>query len=42
MFAHEIFRGGGHANASGGELYGTVGQAVRMFERNMGKYLKRD
>ena len=42
MFAHEIFRGGGHANASGGELYGTVGQAVRMFERNMSKYLKRD
>ena len=42
LFAHEIFRGGGHANASGGELYGTVGQAVRMFERNMSKYLKRD
>ena len=42
MFAHEIFRGGGHVNASGGELYGTVGQAVRMFERNMSKYLKRD
>ena len=42
MFAHEIFRGGGHMNASGGELFGTVGQAVRLFERNMSKYLKRD
>lgn len=42
IFAHEIFRGGGHMNASGGELFGTVGQAVRLFERNMSKYLKRD
>lgn len=38
-FANEIFHGGGHANAAGGELFGTVGQAVRLFERNMPKYL---
>lgn len=42
IFANEIFHGGGHANAAGGELFGTVGQAVRLFERNMAKYLKRD
>ena len=39
IFANEIFHGGGHANAAGGELFGTVGQAVRLFERNMAKYL---
>ena len=38
IFANEIFHGGGHANAAGGELFGTVGQAVRLFERNMGRY----
>jgi phosphoesterase RecJ-like protein len=42
IFANEIFHGGGHANAAGGELFGTVGQAVRLFERHMAKYLKRD
>ena len=42
VFANEIFHGGGHPNASGGELYGTVGQAVRLFERNMGKFLLKD
>lgn len=42
IFASEIFHGGGHANASGGELFGTIGQAVRMFERNLEKYLKKD
>lgn len=39
VFANEIFHGGGHMNAAGGELFGTVGQAVRLFERNMAKYL---
>ena len=42
VFANEIFHGGGHPNASGGELYGTVGQAVRLFERNIPKYLRKD
>ena len=42
IFANEIFHGGGHANAAGGELFGTVGQAVRLFERNLEKYLKKD
>jgi len=42
IFANEIFHGGGHANAAGGELFGTVGQAVRLFERNMAKYLLKD
>ena len=42
VFANEIFRGGGHKNAAGGDLYGSIGQAVRMLERNMAKYLKRD
>ena len=37
-FANEIFHGGGHANAAGGEMFGTVGQAIRLFEWNMGKY----
>lgn len=39
IFANEVFHGGGHANAAGGELFGTVGQAVRLFERHMAKYL---
>ena len=42
VFANEIFHGGGHPNASGGELYGTVGQAVRLFERHLPKYLLKD
>ena len=42
VFANEIFHGGGHPNASGGELYGTVGQAVRLFEKNLPKYLRKD
>ena len=42
IFANEIFHGGGHANAAGGELFGTVGQAVRLFERHMAKYLLKD
>ena len=42
IFANEIFRGGGHMNAAGGELFGTVGQAVRLFEKNMNHYLKKE
>ena len=41
-FAGDVFHGGGHMNAAGGELFGTVGQAVRLFERHMPKYLLKD
>lgn len=40
IWASEVFHGGGHANASGGELFGTIGQAVRLFEQTYKKYLK--
>ena len=42
VFANEVFHGGGHANAAGGEMFGSIGQAVRLFERNIPKYLKKD
>jgi phosphoesterase RecJ-like protein len=42
LWAHEVFRGGGHMNASGGELFGSVQQAVRLFEQTFPKYLKKD
>ena len=31
-FAAEYFNGGGHLNASGGEFYGTLNEAVKVFE----------
>ena len=40
VFAHEVFRGGGHPNASGGEVYGTIEQALRRFHSTYRKYLK--
>ena len=40
IWASEVFHGGGHANASGGEIFGTIGQAVALFERTYKKYLK--
>ncbi len=30
-FAHTVFNGGGHANASGGEYYGNIAAAVQQF-----------
>ena len=42
VFAHEVFRGGGHPNASGGELFGTMEQAVHRFMNTYRKYLKKD
>ena len=39
VWANEIFHGGGHANASGGELFGSLDQAVRIFEQSFPKYL---
>lgn len=42
VFASEVFHGGGHMNASGGEMFAPLGQAIRLFERNISKYLKKD
>ena len=39
IFAKEVFNGGGHANASGGEYYGSVAEAVELFLENYKKYL---
>ena len=40
IWANEVFHGGGHANASGGELFGSLAQAVKLFEETHKKYLK--
>jgi len=37
-FAAEVFNGGGHLNASGGECFTTLEQAVRMFEEALPLY----
>lgn len=42
VFAHEIFGGGGHANASGGEYYGGIVEAVQRFLDNYPKYFKKE
>ena len=42
IFAHDIFHGGGHANAAGGEYYGKLEDAVKLFLENYPKYLKKD
>lgn len=38
VFAHDIFGGGGHANASGGEYYGPLPDAVKRFLENYQDY----
>ena len=40
IWASEVFHGGGHANASGGELFGSLQQAVRLLEQTYPQYLK--
>ena len=40
IWASEVFHGGGHMNASGGEVFGSINQAVRLFEDTYKKYLK--
>ena len=40
IWAAEVFRGGGHANASGGELFGSLSQAVQLFEKTYAKYVR--
>lgn len=37
-FAAQYFHGGGHLNASGGEFYGTLEDAVSLFESCIGEY----
>ena len=39
-FASEVFNGGGHANAAGGEYYGPLAEAVQLFLDNYAKYFK--
>ena len=39
ILAREVFRGGGHMNASGGEFFGSVDQAAQKFIDTMPKYL---
>lgn len=41
IWANEVFHGGGHANASGGELFGSLDHAVRIFEQSFPKYIPR-
>ena len=38
VWASEVFHGGGHANASGGELIGSLNQAVQLFEKTYKQY----
>ncbi len=42
IMAHDVFGGGGHMNASGGEMYGSLAQAVQRFEQKFPNYLKKD
>lgn len=41
VLAREVFHGGGHMNASGGEYFGTADQAAQMFIENMPKYIQK-
>ena len=38
QFAKEVFGGGGHLNASGGEFYGKLVDALRIFEAALPRY----
>lgn len=40
VFCREVFNGGGHKNASGGEYYGSLADAVKLFLDNYPKYFK--
>ncbi|MPN36637.1 Bifunctional oligoribonuclease and PAP phosphatase NrnA [bioreactor metagenome] len=37
-FSGDVFNGGGHLNASGGEYYGTMEDAVKLFEEALPGY----
>ena len=38
QFARDVFGGGGHLNASGGEYYGKLEDALRLFEEALPRY----
>jgi phosphoesterase RecJ-like protein len=38
QFAQEIFNGGGHLNASGGEFYGSLADAITLFKEALPRY----
>lgn len=38
QLASEFFNGGGHLNASGGEFYGTMDEAIELFKRALIKF----
>jgi phosphoesterase RecJ-like protein len=38
QLASEFFGGGGHLNASGGEFYGTMDEAIARFEEALQKF----
>lgn len=40
-FASEFFNGGGHVNASGGEFYGTLKEAMKIYADGLEKYKER-
>lgn len=42
VYASEVFRGGGHMNASGGELYGSLQSAMNRLLATYPKYLKKE
>lgn len=42
VWANEVFHGGGHANASGGEVLGSMGYAIKLFEQSYKKYVRID
>lgn len=42
ILAREVFRGGGHMNASGGEFFGAAEQAAQKFIEMMPKYLQKE
>ena len=39
IIASELYNGGGHKNASGGEFFGTMSDAVELFKSQMQKYI---
>lgn len=41
VWASEVFHGGGHMNASGGELLGSIPYAIKVFEQSYQKYIKK-
>lgn len=38
LFASAYFNGGGHKNASGGEFYGSLADAIAVFERGLAEF----